>query len=732
VAGVTVTLTVTPDTGYALKAGSLKVNDGAVELSGSGNDYSFPMPNEPVTVVAAFEAAPESYPVTIPTFEHGTITASPTSAVAGATVTLTVSAAEGYGLQADSLSVKDATNSAIAVTGAGTTYTFVMPDTAATVAAVFVELGPEVYSVSVPAVSHGTVAADHESAAAGAAITLTVTPDTGYRLQADSLQVNGGDVAVTASGEDWTFTMPAADVTVTAVFELVPVTWTAEADGASGAVTSTKITFTFNGAVEGLTANDITITDDSGIVTKEDLTMESESKWSLEINVESAGDVKVTINKAGIDDTEQSVTVHKAPSLTAEVQFGRTGASLDVTVTPGGEEDDAEINLAVTAREKNWVYFTARKKANQTITQTGDDAGKVTVHTSGTPDGETATGTWAVIGVDTRGLVFDGGTRSFVLEVTDTDGGLPRKINVSLEIGTHKTGAAVFKVTRDEQEVATLERVDLNDAACATLQAALEWVDIYCEAGAEYLIRVENDETNLPQFFLTFNKRAITLRLQGSKKDNDGNTWSRILKHGNTAIQSYNPASEEWKDSTNGFYDAASATGFFNIGTSFGVTPPKRTLIIGSNITIAGLGNEQYGNKVYSAFYVGCNATLVMEKGCLITDWYSTSNSNKRGPIYIDTFLAGDGVYAGSLRIEGGSITNCTVRNNQCLITCIGNFYKAASTEENPIVFSGNKGSDGSVNNKLNFYIVTSYSYTVIDLNTENKIDLSLDDEQGF
>ena len=53
----TVTLTVAPSAGYQLKAGSLKVNDGAVTITCKGiGKYEFTMPKEDVAVTAEFEA----------------------------------------------------------------------------------------------------------------------------------------------------------------------------------------------------------------------------------------------------------------------------------------------------------------------------------------------------------------------------------------------------------------------------------------------------------------------------------------------------------------------------------------------------------------------------------------------------------------------------------------------------------------------------------------------------
>ncbi len=87
----------------------------------------------------------------------------------------------------------------------------------------------EMYDVNVGNFSHGAITADPARAAAGDTVTLTVAPDTDYRLVSGSLQVAYTDASGTAqtitpdgSGTTYTFKMPAADVTVTAEFEVAP------------------------------------------------------------------------------------------------------------------------------------------------------------------------------------------------------------------------------------------------------------------------------------------------------------------------------------------------------------------------------------------------------------------------------------------------------------------------------------------------------------------------------
>lgn len=73
------------------------------------------------------------------------------------------------------------------------------------------------YSITIGSVENGTVTADPTTAAEGATVTLTATPETGYVLDGWSVtDANGNSVTVT----DNEFTMPDGNVTVTASFKL--------------------------------------------------------------------------------------------------------------------------------------------------------------------------------------------------------------------------------------------------------------------------------------------------------------------------------------------------------------------------------------------------------------------------------------------------------------------------------------------------------------------------------
>jgi len=95
--------------------------------------------------------------------------------------------------------------------------------------------------------------------------------------------------------------------------------------GTANTANTTGITLAFSGAVAGLTAADITITNGTGSVTKGNLTGSGES-WSLAVTVNTAGNVTVKITKSGIEAEDKTVTVYKAYSGTPGLAFEPIGS----------------------------------------------------------------------------------------------------------------------------------------------------------------------------------------------------------------------------------------------------------------------------------------------------------------------------------------------------------------------------------------------------------------------
>lgn len=164
------------------------------------------------------------YAVSIGALTGGSITASPTTATSGSAINLNITSNAGMQLQAGSLKYNDGSDHIITGTS------FIMPAANVIVSAVFEPIPAGNYTVSIGTLSGGTITASPTSATSGSAITLIITPNTGMELQAGSLKYNdGSDHIITGTS----FTMPAANVVVSAVFEPIPQTTSGGGGGRS-------------------------------------------------------------------------------------------------------------------------------------------------------------------------------------------------------------------------------------------------------------------------------------------------------------------------------------------------------------------------------------------------------------------------------------------------------------------------------------------------------------------
>ena len=256
----TVTLTAKPATGYALKAGSVKVTykdadntDKTVEVkpdTEKANTYTFAMPAYPVNVSAEFV---KEYKVTAAPAENGTVTVDPAAAVEGTDVTVTVKAADNYQLKADSLTYsyqigEDTKTEKLTLTDGKAT--FKMPAADVTVSAAFEAVKVETYSVTIKNSDIGTVTADKTTKVeAGETVTLTVEPVDNdsmlTQLAENGLVIKDSKDTVISykaveKGKTYTFEMPADNVTVTPQFAIVEYGITTEVEPAEdGTITGT-------------------------------------------------------------------------------------------------------------------------------------------------------------------------------------------------------------------------------------------------------------------------------------------------------------------------------------------------------------------------------------------------------------------------------------------------------------------------------------------------------------
>ena len=152
---------------------------------------------------------PTTYTVTISNDGNGSGTASPSAAVVGTEITLTATPNTGYRFKEWEI-----------ISG-GVTITnnkFTMPDGNVEVKALFEKDAPPApteYTVTVTSGGNGTASASHAKAVVGTEITLTATPNTGYRFK--EWEVISGGVVITNNK----FTMPDGNVEIRAIFAMI-------------------------------------------------------------------------------------------------------------------------------------------------------------------------------------------------------------------------------------------------------------------------------------------------------------------------------------------------------------------------------------------------------------------------------------------------------------------------------------------------------------------------------
>ncbi len=184
----------------------------AVAVTEGEGGYSFKMPQANVNIEVETKKLNAITLSILPVNEAGSATLSATSAIEGTEISISeIAAKEGYELgtvaakQGDvDIELKD--------------NKFTMPDGEVTVTVTFNKL----YAISIDTeIANGEVKASKESAVKDSEIALTVTPAKGYQLVEGSLivtnNVDGGVVEV----KDNKFTMPEANVDVSASFEKV-------------------------------------------------------------------------------------------------------------------------------------------------------------------------------------------------------------------------------------------------------------------------------------------------------------------------------------------------------------------------------------------------------------------------------------------------------------------------------------------------------------------------------
>jgi len=357
--GTEVTLTATPNEGYEFVSYTVMCGSNSVTVT----DGKFIMPAGNVTVTAEFTAE-TLYGITVTQPEGGSVSTEPVAqAKAGASVTVNAVADEGYELEAIYVNGEEISSN-----------TFEMPEDDVVVTA---EFSLKEYDITVIDPDNGTVTAD-STATMGEVVNLSYEADAGYKFVRYIVECGGETVAVT----DNAFTMPAGDVTVTAVFakKSEGYTFAVSADGSANngetAVVKVMITGHSDANVTGYNAYDITLNYDSsklefvdyeGAVKTDNGEVEPDGDTihivgcgafksfaqndvvaaiTFRVKPEAQGSANVTIEKVQVSDKETAVG-EDAPEATPGHKEGDVGAA-DIADDDAGVVGEFGLHLSQT------------------------------------------------------------------------------------------------------------------------------------------------------------------------------------------------------------------------------------------------------------------------------------------------------------------------------------------------------------------------------------------------
>jgi hypothetical protein len=382
--GETVYLSIQPDYGRRLKNGTLQFNGTAITGS-----TTFIMPAVSVNVTGEFEAIPADapkYDIAVMSSTNGAIAANPTgtqAAAEGEIIALAIAPIGGYQLRSGTLNYNG-----ISIQGTA----FIMPAADITITGMFeaIPAGAAKYNVAVAGgITHGTITANPTgtaAAAAGEIISLIITPATDYRLQSGTLNYNGVSIPGGTA-----FIMPAANVTVSGMFEAVPGGGAAKYNIAVAVgITNGTITANPTGTAAAAAGEiiSLTITPAGGYQLK---------SGSLNYNGVSIPGTAFIMPAANItvggefEAADSGISVAVSPDTLTLRRTGATG-HLTATVLPSG------TSQGVTWSSSNSAVATVA--ANGVVTATGSGEAVITAASSADPS---KTGTCTVKVLSTAG-----------------------------------------------------------------------------------------------------------------------------------------------------------------------------------------------------------------------------------------------------------------------------------------------------------------------------------------
>ena len=256
------TVTITASVGSSKEFKGWSVDQGTVTLAdASKSETTFTMPDADVAL--SFSEADVLYKIS--TDSHITIDDGRNSVPQGTTITVTAEEA-GRGYQLDGVAVSDNT---VSVSSLGSRkYSFIMPANDVTVTASYSELPG--YAVTV---TSGKAANDYSDNKfyAGDNVTITANdPQAGYRFK--EWKVTSGNVTLEDTTSDvTTFTMPAANVQLEAVYEKITYKLTVNNGDGDGEYTAgTKVNLTADWPADGKEFSSWKVTSGTATVSSSD------------------------------------------------------------------------------------------------------------------------------------------------------------------------------------------------------------------------------------------------------------------------------------------------------------------------------------------------------------------------------------------------------------------------------------------------------------------------------
>ncbi|MBQ2824405.1 MAG: hypothetical protein IJF18_07490 [Oscillospiraceae bacterium] len=378
-------VTANPDKGYKLSGLCYSyVKDGETYKANlnrydSGGYYYFSMPDADVTITAEF--VKEDYNVTVTSNDEtmGTASASVETAQIGDKVNIySEPASEDYELAEWRIvkgDIEIESQETETPDGIQVNYYFTMSAEDVEIKAVFKPVGS--YLIDAAETEHGTVTVSG-SAKEGDTVEFTAVPDIGYEISKVSISYFLGCSAISEELEgengNYSFTMPAADVIITA--EIKAVNYTIETVKAgNGTVTADKETANYQDTVtftavpdEGYEITEVKysyLVYDAAEDTVITLTPDEEGNYSFEM---PAYNVVITVTFKAIEYSVKASEGYEGGMVTRD----KTKAIIGETVTFTAKPDTSEYNYVI----KDVKVTYTKNGVEETITPTKGEDGK--------------------------------------------------------------------------------------------------------------------------------------------------------------------------------------------------------------------------------------------------------------------------------------------------------------------------------------------------------------------